>query len=99
MPDQRVDGALGGRVGGRFPTAARAAREDVKITLEPSLRIGSSCCTRKYGARTLTANSASKSSTVVSSIVAAFRDAGIGNRMSSRSPTISRTLEASLWAP
>src|SRR5882672_777262 len=49
------------------------------MTLPPLPRIGSNCWTRKNGARTLTAKSLSKSATVVSSIVAGFRDSGIGN--------------------
>ena len=50
--------------------------------LLPSCRIGRSCWTRKNGARTLTANSLSKSSTVVSSIVAAFETPALATRIS-----------------
>src|SRR5271168_693000 len=61
--------------------------------------IGSNCWTRKNGARTLTAKSLSKSSTVVSSMVADFEIPAFATRMSNRSPTTARTCLASLWAP
>src|SRR5258708_7742880 len=50
--------------------------------------MGSNCCTRKYGARTLTAKSLSKTSTVVSSMVAAFETPALATRMSRRSPML-----------
>jgi hypothetical protein len=57
---------------GIVPTTACAASDERKTMLLPSDMIGRSCCTRKNGVRTLTAKSLSKSSAVVSSIVAAF---------------------------
>src|SRR5438309_2900952 len=50
-------------------------------------------------ARTLTAKSLSKSSTVVSSMVADFEMPALATRMSSRSPTTARTCWASWCAP
>src|SRR3977135_2452990 len=65
---------------GSVPTTARAASDERKTMLLPLHMIGSSCCTRKNGARTLTANSLSKSSTVVSSMVAAFKTPALVNK-------------------
>jgi hypothetical protein len=48
--------------------------------LLPFDMIGRRRCTRKNGAPTLTANSLSKSSTVVSSMVAAFENPRIGDQ-------------------
>jgi len=56
-------------------------------------------CTRKKGARALTAKRWSKSSTVVSSIVAALDTPAIRTRISRRSPTMPRTRLASVCAP
>src|ERR1700732_3384969 len=67
------------------PTAALAARDETKTMLLPLPRIGSSCWTRKKGARTFTAKSLSKSSTVVSSMVADFEIPALATRTSSRS--------------
>ena len=67
--------------------------------LLPFDMIGRICCTRKNGARTLTANSLSKSSTVVSSMVAVFETPALATRMSRRSPTMLRACLASLPAP
>jgi hypothetical protein len=65
-----------------LPTAAWAASDEVNTMLERSPRIGSNCWTRKNGARTLTAKSRSKSSTVVSSIVADSAVPALATRMS-----------------
>jgi hypothetical protein len=67
--------------------------------LLPLRRIGSNCWTRKNGTRTLTAKRWSKSSIVVTSIVADFETPAMGTRISSRSPTRPRSCFASLWAP
>src|SRR6266478_5905583 len=96
---QRVDRALRGRMADRVPTAACAPREETRITLLPSPSTGSNCCTRKYGARTLTAKSLSKSSTVISSMVAALETPALATRMSRRSPMMLRASLASLPAP
>ena len=77
---------------GSAPTTARAPSDERKTTQLPLDRIGSSCCTRKKGARTLTANSLSKSSTVVSSIVTAFETPALATRISRRSPTMLRAV-------
>src|SRR2546426_12067854 len=65
---------------GAVPTTARAASDERNTMLLPFDMIGSSCCTRKNGARTLTAKSLSKSSTVVSSMVAAFEILALATR-------------------
>jgi len=65
----------------------------------PLLSTGSNCCTRKYGARTLTANSLSKSSSVVSSMLAALEMPALATRMSRRSPTMARTCLARACGP
>src|SRR5271155_174260 len=81
---------------GIVPTTARAPSDETSTILLPIDMIGSSCCTRKKGARTLTANSLSKSSTVVSSMVAAFEMPALATRMSMRSPMMPRAIFASL---
>src|SRR3984957_16765304 len=69
------------------------------MTLLPLHIAGSNCCTRKNGARTLTANRLSKSSTLVSSILADFETPALATRMSSRSPTMARTRLANVCGP
>jgi hypothetical protein len=79
---------------GNVPTAACAASKETRIMLLPLRRIGSNCWTTKNGARTLTAKRWSKSSIVVSSIVADFETPALGTRISSRSPTRPRSTPA-----
>jgi len=57
--------------------------------------IGSNCCTRKYGARTLTANRVSNSFTDMVSIVVALEMPALDTRISSLPPTRLRTSAAS----
>jgi len=75
-----VDRALRSRIGrkpsGRGMRCERREQDDAAALP----RIGSNCWTRKNGARTLTAKSLSKSSTVVSSIVAAFEILALATR-------------------
>src|ERR1700738_4213500 len=99
MLHQRVNGALGCCIAGIVPTTPRAASDATRTILLPFERIGSSCWTRKKGARTLTANSLSKSSMVVSSMVADFETPALATRISRRSPTILRVSFASLCGP
>ena len=54
----------------------------------PAPRLGRSCWTRKYGARTLTANKRSKSWIVISSMRASFETPALATSTSSRSSTI-----------
>ncbi len=83
----------------RTAGATRAAREETNTTLEFSVSKGSSCCTRKKGARTLVANRLSKSSMVCSSMGAALPMPALATRMSSFSPAIPLTCLARVAGP
>src|SRR4029077_5571978 len=69
------------------------------MMLLPLHSAGSSCWTRKNGARTFTAKRLSKSSIWVSSMLAVLEMPALATRMSSRSPTIARTRFASRGGP
>src|SRR5882762_10027294 len=69
------------------------------MMLLPLHSAGSSCCTRKNGARTFTAKRLSKSSILASSMLAALEMPALATRMSSRSPTIARTRFARMCGP
>ena len=84
---------------GELPGATRAAIDETNTTLEFSVSKGSSCCTRKKGARTLVANRLSKSSMLCSSIGAALPMPALATRMSSFSPAIPLTCLARLAGP
>jgi hypothetical protein len=56
MLDQRIDRPLRRSIGRKIADRDTAANDDTITTLLPDPRIGSNCCTRKNGARTLTAN-------------------------------------------
>src|ERR1700759_2096130 len=77
----------------------RAASDATRTILLPFDRIGSNCWTRKKGARTLTAKSRSKSSMVVSSMVADFETPPLATRISRQPPTMSRASLASCRDP
>ena len=98
MLHQRVDGALGRSIRRQGPDRGVRRQRGQQNDAAAFPRIGSNCWTRKNGARTLTAKSLSKSSTVVSSIVAAFETPALAIRMSRRSPTI-REPASPAWAP
>jgi hypothetical protein len=99
MLHQRLNGALGCRIGWDGPDNA-ACRERRDENNAASFRQDRQrLLDEKEGARTLTANSLSKSSMVVSSMVADFETPALATRMSSRSPTMSRASLASRCGP
>ena len=97
--DQRVNRALGGGIGRKRADAPPRRQGRGRITLLPSPRMGRSCCTRKNGARTFTANSRSKSSIVVSAMAADLEMPAFATRISRRPPTMSRTCFRQLCGP
>jgi hypothetical protein len=90
---ERIDRTLGGRTGGQRTDIRMRRQRRQQHDAAVLTQGGQKLLHEEDGPRTFTAKRSLKSSTVVSSMVAAFEMPTLATRISSRSPTVSRPLE------